>query len=65
MDMCEGPELPKDCPVDCLAKQTGGTPRMPTRAPNSRDVGPAVEPSLPYLDIMVHLEGWGDDRDQE
>lgn len=46
---CQGPENSRNCPIDC------GTPSSTSAAQ-----GPVL-----YLGIMVHLEGWDDDKVQD
>jgi hypothetical protein len=50
--VCEGPENAQKCPADCAASAS------PT------EITPTDAPVL-YLGIMVHLEGWNDDQNQE
>lgn len=58
-EICEGPETIENCPRDCRVEQQT---EVPTGA--STQTGSAADRPLLYLAIMVHLEGWDDDRDQ-
>ena len=55
--VCQGPESPDNCPIDCAE------PHQATQTPpplqKTLDPNPVLN-----LGIMVHLEGWGDDREQ-
>jgi hypothetical protein len=53
--VCEGPENSNNCPADCSAQQAA--------APAT---GQAAEPddAVLYIGIMVHLEGWDDEKDE-
>jgi hypothetical protein len=62
---CEGPETPQNCPVDCLAKVTPTDPRETLTEPSLKPTNAKDPRPLLYLGLMIHLEGWGDDRDQE
>ena len=52
---CTGPENPKNCPQDC--REDGGEPVL--------EGGSKVEIPPLYLGIMVHLEGWRAELNQE
>ena len=57
---CEGPENPRNCPDDCPdPTATQEQPQPATALPPS-----TPEPTVLYLGIMVHLEGWSDDTDE-
>lgn len=56
---CDGPENPNNCPDDCA--------ELPALTDSSGDsTAPASDgqPTVLYLGIMVHLEGWDDHIDQ-
>ena len=57
--ICKGPEKPLNCPQDCSPVEQGAE-----SLPSSGAVEQSERPLL-YVGIMVHLEGWKDDRDQE
>ena len=57
--ICKGPEKPLNCPQDCGPVEQGSE-----SLPSSVAAEQSDRPLL-YVGIMVHLEGWGDDRDQE
>ncbi len=61
--ICEKAENPLKCPADC--------PPQKSPAENEQETTPAVaptpdpqQPTVLYLGLMVHLEGWNDDQDQ-
>jgi hypothetical protein len=63
--ICEGPEILQNCPEDCPS--IAATELIPDQS-NERQVevtGSNSNRPLLYLGIMVHLEGWDDNRDQE
>lgn len=62
---CEGPETLKNCPEDCLSTETTERYSDPSTEQQVEATSPDENRSLLYLGIMVHLEGWDDDRDQE
>lgn len=63
--ICQRPENVQNCPSDCSA------PTKPTEMPSPKVTKPAPTQATSrntpvlYLGIMLHLEGWGDDRDQD
>ncbi len=58
--VCEGPETIEKCPQDCLAEQQTTMPSRGQTQAGSEQQHPRL-----YLGLMVHLEGWDDERDQE
>jgi hypothetical protein len=62
---CEGPESPQNCPTDCLSEAELPDQREALIEPTPERMDVKDQRPLLYLGLMVHLEGWGDDLDQE
>jgi hypothetical protein len=63
--ICDGPENPRNCPEDCGEPSTGAKPSALPQDPTSAlESGPSDQAPVLYLGIMVHLEGWDDDKEQ-
>lgn len=62
---CEAPETSQNCPEDCPYNEEDEDSPDPSSAQNMDAMGSTTDRPLLYLGIMVHLEGWNDDRDEE
>jgi hypothetical protein len=58
--VCQGPENSRNCPEDCKGSITiEPTPEQDQRSPQE------IQDETLYIGIMVHLEGWKDDQDED
>ncbi|MHC1784968.1 MAG: hypothetical protein AB9891_19820 [Anaerolineaceae bacterium] len=66
--VCSGPENPQNCPQDCpspAGDQSQPAPENGITAPADAAVDAMAGDGVLYIGIMVHLEGWEDDVNQQ